>query len=90
MEYEIPLSLEMQLQDMGVMSSEHEELDDPTKDKIREVKFRRPKFDENGEPEVLMQNYLKNIGIGLSITWNAIWGVGAGIKPSVLYSMKCI
>lgn len=51
MEYEIPLSLEMQLQDMGVMSSEHEELDDPTKDKIREVKFRRPKFDENGEPE---------------------------------------
>lgn len=21
-----------------------------------------------------MQSYLKNIGIGLSITWNAIWG----------------
>jgi hypothetical protein len=50
-EYEIPLGIEMHLQDLGVMSKEHEELDDPTKDKIREVKFRRPIFDENGEPD---------------------------------------
>lgn len=51
MEYEIPFGLELHLQDLGVMSSEHEELDDPTKDTIRETKYRRPVFDENGEPE---------------------------------------
>lgn len=51
MEYEIPLSLEIQLQDLGLMSREHEELDDPTKDKIRETRYRRPKFDENGDPD---------------------------------------
>lgn len=51
MEYELPLSLELHLQDIGLMSQQLEELDDPTKDTIRETKFRRPTFDENGEPD---------------------------------------
>ena len=51
MEYELPLSLELHLQDIGFMSQQLEELDDPTKDTIRETKFRRPTFDENGEPD---------------------------------------
>lgn len=51
MEHELPLSLELHLQDIGLMSQQLEELDDPTKDTIRETKFRRPTFDENGEPD---------------------------------------
>lgn len=50
-ESEIPLGLELHLQDLGVFSNKLEELDDPTKDTIRETKYRRPDFDENGDPE---------------------------------------
>lgn len=50
-ESEIPLGLELHLQDLGVFSDRLEELDDPTKDTIRETKYRRPNFDENGEPD---------------------------------------
>ena len=51
MNAEIPIGLEMHLQDMGLLSERLEELDDPTKDTIRETKFRKPNFDENGEPD---------------------------------------
>ena len=51
MNAEIPIGLEIHLQDMGLLSERLEELDDPTKDTIRETKFRKPNFDENGEPD---------------------------------------
>ena len=51
MNAEIPIGLELHLQDMGLLSQQLEELDDPTKDTIRETKFRKPNFDENGEPD---------------------------------------
>ena len=47
---EIPISLELHLQDMGLLSPQLEELDDPTEEPKREYKFRKPEFDENGEP----------------------------------------
>ena len=51
MDAEIPIGLEMHLQDMGLLSERLEELDDPTEEPKREYKFRKPNFDENGEPD---------------------------------------
>ena len=51
MQAELPLSLELELQEMGLLSVQHEELDDPVHTPTREYKFRMPNFDENGEPE---------------------------------------
>lgn len=48
MEAQIPLDLEFHLQEMGVMSTEHEELDDPVGGHyVGPVGT----FDEDGEPE---------------------------------------
>ena len=49
--FEIPRSLEKELENMGILSTEHEEIDDPRRDRIRELKFRKPNLDENGEPD---------------------------------------
>ena len=51
MQAELPLSLELELQEMGLLNVQHEELDDPVHTSAREYKFRMPDFDENGEPE---------------------------------------
>ena len=53
MENQIPLYLEHYLQDMGVMSTEHEELDDPVNWVTVDMRFSGPigSFDENGDPE---------------------------------------
>lgn len=48
---EIPLHLSRHLEEMGLLSREHEELDDPIHTTVREYKFRTPNFDENGEPD---------------------------------------
>jgi hypothetical protein len=48
---EIPISLELHLQDLGLLSQQLEELDNPIEEPKREFKFRTPNFDENGEPE---------------------------------------
>jgi len=50
MNYEIPIRLERDLQELGVLSICHEELDDPTQPEDREYVFRMPDLDENGEP----------------------------------------
>jgi len=51
MNAEIPISIEMHLQDMGLLSQQLEELDNPVEEPKREFNFRTPNFDENGEPE---------------------------------------
>ena len=51
MQAEIPIGLEMHLQDMGLLSERLEELDNPIEEPKREFKFRTPNFDENGEPD---------------------------------------
>jgi len=51
MEAQIPLYLENHLMDLGVMSSKHEELDDPVSDSLREYRFSMPEVDENWEPD---------------------------------------
>ena len=53
MENQIPLYLEHYLQDRGVMSTEHEELDDPVNGVTVDISFSGPvgSFDEYGDPE---------------------------------------
>ena len=53
MENELPLFLQNHLQEMGVISDKHEELDNPVSDSLRESRFSGPvgTFDEFGDPE---------------------------------------
>lgn len=53
MEIQIPLYLEHHLQEMGVMSTDHEELDDPVNGTTVDMSFSGPveSFDEFGEPQ---------------------------------------
>lgn len=53
MENQLPLYLEQHLQDIGLFSKEHEELDDPVNDSLKDYRFNGPvgTFDEFGEPE---------------------------------------
>jgi hypothetical protein len=50
MNYEIPTYLERSLQELGVLSTQHEELDDPTQPEDLQYVFRMPELDENGDP----------------------------------------
>ena len=56
---EIPLHLSRHLEEMGLLSREHEELDDPIHTPVREYKFRTPNFDENGEPDFWPVKYVR-------------------------------